>query len=144
MDQIWIYTASVHHILLGATFYPVEAPDSDRTSNAAICFWYMVYVIATGVALICFASGLLWLTLLLQLIPAGIFAIILFSALSIHRRSAEKTASYKNEIEFIRDATMKLQSIVEHLDDRKQRNRLKICLMLYDQAQPNQTIGYCV
>lgn len=67
-----------------------------------VFFWYFIYALVVGVVLIAAAPDLLWLTLVLQLIPAGLIVLLTVAIQSTNRKTVVNDAQARQQISFIR------------------------------------------
>ena len=102
---VWVNYAVIHAAYL---FLVLGPKGNDRQlpllglSLRLVCFWYFVYALAVGVLLIAAAPDLLWLTLVLQFVPAGVIVLLLVMMIGANERTQAYDSQARRQSLFIR------------------------------------------
>jgi hypothetical protein len=141
LTAVWVCYGFIHlaaMLFCLLTTFPTELPADDRAVQGALSFWYLLYVLISGIVLIIFASHLLWLTLLMQLIPAGVFTILLLVTISVRKKKQADGNTNQIAIGFIRNAVVVLQSISDQFDDKTMKREIKTMIDVV-KSSPNKS-----
>jgi len=138
---VWVNYAAIHaaYVLLA-----IRPKDEDRQlpllglSLRLVCFWYFIYALVAGVALIAAEPDLLWLTLVLQLIPAGLIVLLMAVMQNANQRTEINDTQARQQISFIRINSETLRRAMDQALEEPAKNALE---RLYTalQASPSKS-----
>jgi len=132
--SVWISFGFIHfaYIMLLITSFLIR-----RSSNTAV-LGFPLYSISSTYFIVAFVVGLIFIfvrpesykaALIVQVIIAAIYAVMLISHMIANESTADSMERHEMEMRYIRDASSKLQGIMDFTSDKQLRKKIE---NLYD------------
>lgn len=144
---VWISYGFIHfaYIMMLITPFLVK-----KSTNTAV-LGFPLYSISSAYFLVAFIVGLIFIfthpesykmSLIVQVIIAGIYAIMLISNMIANEHTAESVERHEMELRYVKDASAHLKSIMDSVSDKAMRKKIE---RLYDllhssPAKSNSTV----
>lgn len=105
-----------------------------RKSSSSSVFGYSLYSISAAYFIIEFITGLVFIivnpdtvkaALIIQVIIAGVYAIILLSHLIANEDTADKVEKYENEVAFIKQASTQVKALIGKANSKKANKEIE-------------------
>ena len=145
--SVWISYGFIHfaYIMMLITPFLVK-----KSTNTAV-LGFPLYSISSAYFLVAFFVGLIFIfthpesykmSLIVQVIIAGIYAIMLISNMIANEHTAESVERHEMELRYVKDASAHLKSIMDSVSDKAMRKKIE---RLYDllhssPAKSNSTV----
>lgn len=145
--SVWISYGFIHfaYIMMLITPFLVK-----KSTNTAV-LGFPLYSISSAYFLVAFIVGLIFIfthpesykmSLIVQVIIAGIYAIMLISNMIANEHTAESVERHEMELRYVKDASAHLKSIMDSVSDKAMRKKIE---RLYDllhssPAKSNNTV----
>ena len=145
--SVWISYGFIHfaYIMMLITPFLVK-----KSTNTAV-LGFPLYSISSAYFLVAFIVGLIFIfthpesykmSLIVQVIIAGIYAIMLISNMIANEHTAESVERHEMELRYVKDASAHLKSIMDSVSDKAMRKKIE---RLYDllhssPAKSNSTV----
>lgn len=132
--SVWISYAFIHFAYLMVLVTPFLI----RKSSSAAIFGFSLYSISSSYFLVELVVGIVFiflkqdsykLALIVQVIIAGIYAVMLISHLIANESTAESVERHEQEVEYIKDVASRVKLLVGKLPDKKSNREIE---KLYD------------
>ena len=146
-SSVWISYGFIHfaYIMMLITPFLVK-----KSTNTAV-LGFPLYSISSAYFLVAFIVGLIFIfthpesykmSLIVQVIIAGIYAIMLISNMIANEHTAESVERHEMELRYVKDASAHLKSIMDSVSDKAMRKKIE---RLYDllhssPAKSNNTV----
>lgn len=128
--SVWISYAFIHvaYIMLVITPFLVR-----KTTNKAV-LGFPLYSISAGYFIVAFLVGVVFsiikldsykVPLIVQVIIAGIYAILLIANLIANESTAESVEKHEAELQYVKVSSAKLKGIMDSIDDKKLRKKVE-------------------
>lgn len=122
--SVWLSYAFIHfaYIMVLVTPYLI------RKSSSAAVFGFSLYAISSvyflielvvGIVFICLKQESIKVSLITQVIIAGIYAILLISNLIANESTADSVERHETEVAYIKESSSRVHSLMDKLNDRK-------------------------
>lgn len=122
--SVWIAYVFIHfaYLMVLATPYLI------RKSSSAAVFGFSLYSISSvyflvqlvvGIVFICLKQESIKVSLITQIIIAGIYAIILISNLIANESTADSLEKHEAEVAYIKESSSRVRSLMDKLDDKR-------------------------
>lgn len=132
--SVWISYGFIHfaYIMMLVTPFLVK-----KSTNTAV-LGFPLYSISSAYFLAAFIVGLIFIfthpesykmSLIVQVIIAGIYAIMLISNMIANEHTAESVERHEMELRYVKDASAHLKSIMDSVSDKAMRKKIE---KLYD------------
>lgn len=132
--SVWISYGFIHfaYIMMLITPFLVK-----KSTNTAV-LGFPLYSISSAYFLVAFIVGLIFIfthpesykmSLIVQVIIAGIYAIMLISNMIANEHTAESVERHEMELRYVKDASAHLKSIMDSVSDKAMRKKIE---KLYD------------
>lgn len=120
--SVWIAYVFIHIAYLAVLATPYLSRRDENTvlglSLSAISDGYFLVEFVVGVLIFVLAPRGVIPSLLIQILLAGIYAVILITALFANKHTADHTAKQRAESEFIKGAADRVRLLVGHIPDK--------------------------
>ena len=122
--SVWISYGFIHfaYILLLITPFLIR-----KSTNTAV-LGFPLYSISSAYFIVAFVAGLVFIfihpesykmALIVQVIIAGIYAIMLFSHMIANESTADSIRQHEMELQYVREASCKLKRIMDSISDKQ-------------------------
>ncbi len=143
--SVWLSYGFIHFAYLMI----VVTPFMIRKSSSAAVFGFSLYSISSSYFLFEFIVGLIFIflkqenvkaSLIVQIIIAGIYAILLISHLIANESTADSIDRREEEVSYIKTASSRVKSLIGKLDNKKANKEIE---KVYDllHSSPTRTIS---
>lgn len=128
--SVWISYGFIHFAYAMLLITPLLI----RNSSSSSVFGYSLYSISSVYFIVEFVIGLVFIivnpytikaALIIQVIIAGIYAVILLSHLIANEDTADKVEKHENEAAFIKQASMQIKALVGKSDSKKANKEIE-------------------
>ena len=132
--SVWISYAFIHFAYLMV----LVTPFLTRKSSSAAVFGFSIYTISSAYFLVEFIVGIVFIflrqdsykpALIVQIVLAGIYAIILISHLIANESTADSIERHEQEVAYIKEAASRVKPLIGKLSDKKADREIE---KLYD------------
>lgn len=132
--SVWISYAFIHFAYLMVLVTPFLI----RKSSSAAIFGFSLYSISSTYFLVALVVGIVFiflkqdsykLALIVQVIIAGIYAVMLISHLIANESTADSVERHEQEVAYIKDAASRVKLLVGKIPDKKSNREIE---KLYD------------
>ena len=145
--SVWISYGFIHFAYIMMLITPLLVKKSTNTAVLG----FPLYSISSAYFLVAFIVGLIFIfthpesykmSLIVQVIIAGIYAIMLISNMIANEHTAESVERHEMELRYVKDASAHLKSIMDSVSDKAMRKKIE---RLYDllhssPAKSNSTV----
>lgn len=132
--SVWISYGFIHfaYIMLLLTPFLIR-----KSTNTAV-LGFSLYSISSAYFIIAFVVGLIFIfihsdsykaALIVQVIIAGIYAVMLLSHMIANESTADSIKQHEMELQYVKDAASKLKGIMDSIEDKKLYKKVE---KLYD------------
>lgn len=139
--SVWIAYGFIHfsYIMVLATPFLI------RKSSSSAVFGFSIYSISSTYFFVEFIVGVFFIvmkqdsyktSLIVQIVIAGIYAVILLSHLLANEHTADSVARHEAEVSYIKDATSKVKLLVGKMSDKKAKKEIE---KVYDALHASPT-----
>lgn len=143
--SVWISYAFIHFAYLMV----LVTPFLTRKSSSAAVFGFSIYTISSAYFLLEFIVGIVFIflkqdsykpALIVQIVLAGIYAIILISHLIANESTADSIEHHEQEVAYIKEAASRVKPLIGKLSDKKTNREIE---KLYDllHSSPSKSSG---
>lgn len=143
--SVWLSYGFIHFAYLMV----IATPFLIRKSSSAAVFGFSLYSISSTCFLIEFVVGLIFIflrqesvkaALIVQIIIAGIYAVILISHLLANESTADSVERREEEVSYIKTAASRVKALIGKLDNKKANKEVE---KVYDllHSSPTRTIS---
>lgn len=143
--SVWLSYGFIHFAYLMV----IATPFLIRKSSSAAVFGFSLYSISSTYFLIEFVVGLIFIflsqesvkaALIVQIIIAGIYAVILISHLLANESTADSVERREEEVSYIKTAASRVKALIGKLDNKKANKEVE---KVYDllHSSPTKTIS---
>ena len=143
--SVWLSYGFIHFAYLMV----IATPFLIRKSSSAAVFGFSVYSISATYFLIEFVVGLIFIflsqesvkaALIVQIIIAGIYAVILISHLLANESTADSVERREEEVSYIKTAASRVKALIGKIDNKKVNKEVE---KVYDllHSSPTRTIA---
>ena len=131
---VWISYGFIHFAYIMMLITPLLVKKSTNTAVLG----FPLYSISSAYFLVAFIVGLIFIfthpesykmSLIVQVIIAGIYAIMLISNMIANEHTAESVERHEMELRYVKDASAHLKSIMDSVSDKAMRKKIE---KLYD------------
>lgn len=128
--SVWISYGFIHFAYAMLLITPLLI----RNSSSSSVFGYSLYSISSVYFIVEFVIGLVFIivnpytikaALIIQVIIAGIYAVILLSHLIANEDTADKVEKHENEVAFIKQASIQIKALVGKSDSKKANKEIE-------------------
>ena len=143
--SVWISYGFIHFAYLMV----VVTPFLIRKSSSAAVFGFSLYSVSSTYFLFELVVGLIFIfiksetyktALIVQVIIAGIYAVLLLAHMIANEKTADSVKRYEDEVAFIKTASSRVKGLVGKADDKKANKEIeKAYDMLH--SSPSKTSG---
>lgn len=141
----WISYAFIHFSYL---MVPLSSFFTRKSSSSAV-FGFALYSVSSAYFIIEFVIGLIFIfinmesfvpSLVVQIIVAGIFAIIFISHMIANEKTADEVSRHEDEVYFIKESSSRVKQLEGKLSDKKADRQIE---SLYDllHSSPSKSNG---
>ena len=132
--SVWISYGFIHFAYIMMLITPLLVKKSTNTAVLG----FPLYSISSAYFLVAFIVGLIFIfthpesykmSLIVQVIIAGIYAIMLISNMIANEHTAESVERHEMELRYVKDASAHLKSIMDSVSDKAMRKKIE---RLYD------------
>lgn len=132
--SVWISYGFIHFAYLMLLVTPFLI----RKSTNTIVLGFPLYSISSTYFFVAFIAGLIFIfthpesykaALIVQVIIAGIYAVMLISHMIANESTADSIEKHEMELRYVRDASAKLKGIMDSISDKQLRKKVE---KLYD------------
>lgn len=132
--SVWISYTFIHFAYLMVLVTPILI----RNGSSAAVFGFSIYTISSVYFLFEFIVGIIFVflkqdsykpALIVQIVIAGIYAIILISHLIANESTAENIEKHEQEVAYIKEAASRVKLLIGKLSDKKANREIE---KLYD------------
>lgn len=129
--SVWLSYGFIHFSYLMVLVTPFLI----RKSSSSAVFGFSLYSISSTYFLVEFITGLVFiflkqesvkLALIVQIIIAGVYAIILISHLIANESTADSVERHEDEVAYIKQSAAKVKSLIGKLNDKKTNKEIEI------------------
>ena len=122
--SVWVAYAFIHFAYLMVLVTPYLI----RKSSSAAVFGFSLYSISSvyflvqlvvGIVFICLKQESIKVSLITQIIIAGIYAIILISNLIANESTANSIEKHEAEVAYIKESSSRVRSLMDKIDDKR-------------------------
>lgn len=128
--SVWISYVFIHF----AYFMVIATPFLIRKSSSTAVFGFSLYSISSTCFLIEFVVGIIFIflkgesykaSLVVQIIIAGVYAVLLLSHLIANEHTADSVERHENEVSYIKNAASKVKLLVGKMNDKKSNKEIE-------------------
>lgn len=139
--SVWIAYGFIHFSYLMV----LATPFLIRKSSSSAIFGFSIYSISSTYFLVEFVVGVFFIlmkqdsyktSLIVQIVIAGLYAVILLSHLLANEHTADSVARHEAEVSYIKDAASKVKLLVGKLSDKKANKEIE---KVYDALHASPT-----
>lgn len=128
--SVWISYAFIHfaYVMLLITPFLIK-----KSTNTAI-FGFPIYSISSTYFIVAFVVGVIFVfmnqdsykgALIVQVVIAGIYAVMLLSHMIANESTAESVERHEMELRYVKEASAKLKGIMESIADKQLRKKVE-------------------
>ena len=143
--SVWISYGFIHFAYLMVLVTPFLI----RKSSSAAVFGFSLYSISTTYFLLEFIVGLIFIfmksesykaSLIVQVIVAGIYAVLLLSHLIANQHTADSVERHEEEVAYIKTASSRVKALIGKANDKKANKEIE---KAYDalHSSPSKTVA---
>ncbi len=143
--SVWISYGFIHFAYLMVLVTPVLI----RKSSSATVFGFSLYSISSTYFLIEFVVGLVFIfmrsesykaSLIVQVVVAGIYAVLLLSHLIANEYTADSVEKHEEEVAYIKTASSRVKALIGKANDKKANKEIE---KTYDtlHSSPSKTVA---
>lgn len=128
--SVWISYAFIHLAYLMVLITPLLI----RSSSSSAVFGFSIYTISTTYFFIEFVVGLVFvflnldtaqLAIIIQVILAGLYAIILIATLLSNEKTADDIERQEQEVAYIKEAASRVKMLIDTIESKKANNDIE-------------------
>lgn len=138
--SVWISYGFIHFAYLML----LVTPKLIRKSSSSAVFGFSLYSISSTYFLIALITGVVFIlvrsesfkiSLVVQIIIAGIYAIMLVSHMIANEHTADSIERHEMELQYVRESSASLKSIMNRVEDKKVKKQIEKAYDLIHSSQ---------